>query len=256
MPLIDPPAHASSKYWTVTDDLIDKCQRDFQHKRDLSHTAPSLSAAEVAAIAVESMEADQLVDMDSALTPGYPLEQLSDWSLTVLAEQLMQAADAAQDAGLDRPDVIEHLRARAWTALELALDSPIASPLVWYEDIFLDVAQEYWMRGDRRAIDLVKRGLAHDLRHYEGKNAENWLRDLAEAHLWVGELDEGLTLFAALLRNDPGDVWIYNGMAFMCSHIGLADLGAEAASRGLALLDMAGDPDRIRVQLDRMLDEL
>ena len=83
---------------------------------------------------------------------------------------------------------------RAWAALEQALDSPTASPLLWYEEAFYDVAQEYRLRGKRRAIELMKRGLAHNLRHSQGSNADSFLRDLAETYLWVGELDQGLAI--------------------------------------------------------------
>lgn len=48
------------------------------------------------------------------------------------------------------------------------------------------------------------------MHYHDGINADGILRDLAETYLGVGELDQGLAMFAALLRNDPADIWTYN----------------------------------------------
>jgi hypothetical protein len=128
--------------------------------------------------------------------------------------------------------------------------------MLWYQDIYFDVAQEYRIKKDLRAIDLVKRGLAYDLHYHEGGNGENTLRDLAESYLWLDQLDRGLAFFTGLLHNDPGDVWTYNAMAFTLGRVGLAELGLEAARRGLELVEAAGDPEKLHDQLLDALDEL
>jgi tetratricopeptide (TPR) repeat protein len=145
---------------------------------------------------------------------------------------------------------------RAWAALEQALDSPTASPLLWYEEAFYDVAQEYRFEGERRAVELMKRGLAHNLWHNQGNNVDSFLRDWAETYLWVGELDQGLAILTTLLRNDPADIWTYNLAAITFDHFGLANLGIEAAQRGLEVLALTGDSEGLQGQLTRSLDRL
>jgi hypothetical protein len=98
--------------------------------------------------------------------------------------------------------------------------------------------------------------LAHNLQHNQGNNVDNLLRDLAETYLWVGELDQGLATLTALLRNDPADIWTYNLVAMTFDHFGLANLGVEAARRGLDVLAAAGDPEGLRDQLLRSLEDL
>jgi hypothetical protein len=137
--------------------------------------------------------------------------------------------------------------------LERVLDSPTANPMLWYQDIYLDVAQEYRIKNDSHALDLLKRGLAHDLRHYEGHNAGNMLLDLARSHLELGQLDRGLVLLVRMLHNDPADVWTYNTMALTLGGVGLAELGRKATRRGLDLVRATGDPERLH---DQFLDEL
>ena len=66
------------------------------------------------------------------------------------------------------------------------------------------------MKADHRAIELMQRELAHSLIHDEGLNARMIIRELAETCLWVGEYERGLRMFAALLRDDPSDIWTYN----------------------------------------------
>lgn len=128
--------------------------------------------------------------------------------------------------------------------------------MLWYEDIYFDVGQEYRVKGDRHAVELMKRGLAHNLRYNEANNAMNFLRDLAETYLWVGELDQGLAMFAGLLRNDPADIWTYNVIAITFDRFGLTEVGAEATRRGLELIEAAGDPEKLRGQLLDALEDM
>jgi hypothetical protein len=82
------------------------------------------------------------------------------------------------------------------------------------------------------------------------------LCDLGEAFLYLGEYERGVALFAALVRNDPTDVWVYNALAFVAGDVGWPRLGAEAARRGLALLAAEGDPEKLHGQVSEQLEHL
>jgi tetratricopeptide (TPR) repeat protein len=254
--LNDQPPHALSRYTAVTEGVIAKCQQDFRAGYDMGRSIPGLHATKATLIAVQSLAADALVHAPPDVILVRPFGPLDDWSLAVLAEILFSIEDQMRGRiGIlkgQRRRVLE----RAWAALEQALDSPTTSPLLWYEDIFIDMAQEYRMKGEQRAIELMKRGLAHNLHYNEGNNVDSFLRDLAETHLWLGELDRGLEILTALLRNDPADIWTYNLVAITFDRFGLVDVGMEAARRGLDVLAATGDPEGLHDQLLRSLDDL
>lgn len=92
--------------------------------------------------------------------------------------------------GNARPPAYGTLEARAWTALEKSLDSPYASPLLLHEDVYFEVAQECRTRRDPRALSIMERSLAHVMHFNDGINAESFLCDIAETHLWLGEFNE------------------------------------------------------------------
>ena len=251
--------HASSRYTCVSLRLIDELQRDYLAGRDPGASFPHVDATMAAIIVAESLEADRLWDkLPELMTQGAPpdssRESLSDWSLATLAELFFNLADVASKQ--DDKDQQRDYRALAWATLEQALNSPTASPMLWYEDIFRDIGEELRFLGEAGAIQIFKRGLAHNLRHNEGGNAHNLLRDLAETYLRLDDLDAGLRIFAALLRNDPSDIWTYNVMAITFDNFGLTEIGAQAACRGLELLDETGDPEELRDQLLRSLGDM
>jgi tetratricopeptide (TPR) repeat protein len=252
----DQPAHALSRYTAVTEGVIEKCQQDFRTGRDLGRSIPGLDATKATLIAVQSLAADALVHAPPDVILVRPFGPLDDWSLAILAEILFSIEDQMRDRIRILKGQRRRVLERAWAALEQALDSPTTSPLLWWEDIFFDVAQEYRVKGDRRAIELLKRGLAHNLHYNEGNNVDSFLRDLAETHLWLGELDRGLEILTALLRNDPADIWTYNLVAITFDRFGLVDVGMEAARRGLDVLAATGDPEGLHDQLLRSLDDL
>ena len=128
--------------------------------------------------------------------------------------------------------------------------------MLWYQDIYLDVAQEYQRRGDPRALTMMKRGLAHCLYHNEGDNAEPFLRDIAEVFLWLGKCDEALSFYTAMIRNEPNNIWHYNSIALTFVDSGLARLGVEASERGLSLISATGDPERLEGQFRNSLARL
>jgi tetratricopeptide (TPR) repeat protein len=254
--LDDQPLHALSRYTAVTEGVIGKCQQDFRAGRDMGRSIPGLDATKATSIAVQSLAADALLYAPPEVILVQSFGSLDDWSLAVLAEILFAFGDQMRGKtgipGVPRGKVLE----RAWAALEQALDSPTKSPMLWYEDMFFDVAQEYRLKGNRRAIELMKRALAHNLRHNKGSNADSLLPDLAETYLWLGELDQGLEILTALLRNDPPNIWTYNLAAITFDRFGLVDVGMEATRRGLDVLEATGDPEGLRDQLPRSVDDL
>ena len=146
--------HAMSHYTCVTEGVIEKCQQDYLAGRDLGQSVPGMSATEATIIATESLEADRLLEtLPQRLlgkTQPEPIESLSDWSRAIMAGLFFEVADVAR--ARDDKERQRDYWALAWAVLEEALESHTASPMLWYEDIYFDVAQEYRMRGDRRAL--------------------------------------------------------------------------------------------------------
>ena len=249
-------SHAMSRYFAVTEGLIEVCQQAYLSGRDLKRTGLHLGAEEVTVIAVESLEADHLLQSLPQVVGKHLPSESGDWAVACLAELLLQSATDAPNLDLVSSRVPDQMRRDAWDALERVLDSPTASPMLWYEDIYFDVAQENRIKNDLNAIELIKRGLVWDLRYNEGNNADGTLRDLAEFYLWLDQLDQGLTILTGLLYNDPGDVWTYNTMAFILGAVGLVDLGLEATQRALELIEATGDPEKLYDQLTDALDRI
>jgi hypothetical protein len=242
----------------VAVELIDELQRAYFAGRDLGSSVRSFNETEAAVIVAESLEADRLVNMppeklyDGSFEPLFG--PVSDWPRAVMAELFFAMADTARD--LEDRSAHRNTWSLAWASLEESLNSPFASPLLWYEDMFFDVGHQLRTRGDRDAVDFFKRSLAHDLRFDDGMNAVTLLMDVAETYLWVGDADAGLEILVGLLRHDPSNIWIYNLMAIAFEQFELAEIGAEAAQRGLELVEATGDPENVRGQLRDALDEL
>jgi tetratricopeptide (TPR) repeat protein len=240
-----------SRFAAVTERLIHKCQQDYQTGRNLGQSAPSLSREQVALIVAESLEADGLLRLPrEELTDLARQGAANDWSLAVLAE--IHFAWAEDETG-DATDIFVAARRDgyievAYTALEHALNSPTASPLLWYEEIFFEVAQRYRRQNNERALEIMRRGLRHNLTFNNGNNAINFLRDLTDLHLSLSQLDEALMLLAHLLRHNPADIWTYNLMALRFGQHGLPRLGEQAARHGLELLETLDMRDKESLQ--------
>jgi hypothetical protein len=245
--------HAYSRYAGVTEDVIHKLQQDYFAGRDLGRSIPDLDETQAAIIVAESLEADRAwTTLPELLVEGKPLEPTpNDWTRATLAELFFTVEDEARTQANKKAQ--RDFRALAWAMLEDICKSPTASPMLWYEDIFFDVGQELRGRGEREALKFLKQALAHNLHHDGGSNAKFYLRDLAETCLWVDDLDAGLRILTGMLRNDPADVWTYNLMAITFDQFGLTEVGAEAAQRGLELVEATGDPEKLR---DQLLDSL
>lgn len=255
---MDYPPHAMSRYAAVTESLIEKCQQDYRAGRNLGRSIPSLDAGQAAIVVAESLEADAMLNWSPTKQMNAARQgAVSDWSLIVLAEIFFTAAeDVNPQQDIFAQTRREEFEDLAWTALEKALDSPTASPTVWYEEIYFDVAQRYRLNRNPKALELLERGLAYDLRFYEARNAVNFLRDLAETHLLLNQLDRGLHIYTELLHFDPTDIWTYNAMAISFDDFGLAQLGETAARRGLTLLKTLGDPHHLEEQLTNSVADM
>jgi len=254
--------HAGSRYMCVTIPAIEALQRAYFSGHNLGQIIPGLDADNAAVIVAETLEADRVhnIPPNRLFSGKEDLSPMTDFKRASLAELLFLTSELARDQFKD------HEEATNWWALAMATlqecaESPTASPLLWYEDIYADLG--FAARGNKfepgdnnEALSWFKRGLAHSLTSDEGGDALNFLRDLAETHLIAGELDTGLGMLAALLRHDPADIWTYNIMAISFYTYGLTDLGAEATRRGLALLDARGDKEDLREQLTNCLAQM
>jgi hypothetical protein len=240
----------------VSTGVIDVLQGAYFAGRDLGQSVPNIDADMAAVIVSETLEADYFLStlVDRLKGQHEPPESLSDWTRATMAQAFSEVHSEARQMGQERAQ--EESWVMSWALLENVARSPTASPLLWYEDIFFDVGQELRMRGDRDALWFTKRSLAHNLHYNEGNNALMILIDLAETHLWLEELDEGLRILTKLLQDDPSNIWIYNVMAITFDRFGLPEIGKEAATRGLELVEQTGDPERLHRQLSDSLDNL
>jgi hypothetical protein len=236
--------------------VIEKLQQDYYAGRDLGRSVPDVDADMAAIIVAESLEADRIWNLPPKRLLSGEVGEVpkSDFVRAVVAEFMFAAAEAAR--GMHDSEQEGDWWAVAMATLQEVLESPTASPTLWYEDVFFDLAYGLRRRGEREAVRWFVRALAHTLRHSGGDNAMNALRDLADAYLAVDDLDAGLSILAALLRHDPADIWTYNAMALSFAEFGLIEVGTLAARRGLALLDAQGDPEKLRDQLRNGLGQM
>ncbi len=276
------PITVISPYAGVTRKLIEKCLQDYCDQKDLTQTAPSLNMIEVAVVvdeAVEGMPFSSLplsmliarfldknfsndINAASTLDDAYSLNKVGDWSFATFAERLFEKARVIQAQTPNAHEKIDYFEEHAWRLLSRVLASPIYSPMLWYEGIFFDVAENYRLKGDEQAIEILKRGLAHNLRYQGGNNALNFMRQLAETYLTFDELSLGLNIFAGLIAQNPGDIWTYNHIAISFDKFGLTDLGQQAIQRGLTLLETKSfykdrrDEEGLIEQFQRSLEEM
>ena len=255
------PRHAMSRFSSVTESVIDACQGDYLAGRPPNYTVSHLTLAKARIIVAESLEADALLTLGLEELVARLEEPIGDWGLVVAYEMVTALAEMGRKRGEATQEQLDALQQVGLSLLERVLDSPAASPLVWYDEVFSEVAQEYIRKGDPHGVELRIRQLAHILRFdsslsRDGSNISFVLRDLADAFLSIGEYERGLALYAALVRNDPTDIWVYNSFVLTADDVGLPRVGAEAARRGLALLDAEGDPEKIRGQIAKQLQRL
>ena len=247
--------HASSRYMCVTHGLIDVLQANFLNGIVLNHEVPHIDWETAAVMVAESLEADRVIILPpKQFLSGISQEPQSDFKTAQLVEVMFAIEEANQRQTPTEPQ--GSYRAIAMESLEMIALTPTASPLLWYEDIYMELAEVNQRNNPNKALDWYKRGLAHNLRFNDGNNGKPFLRDMADVYLDKGELDHGLALLTALINQSPDDIWIYNQMAITFDDYGLVRLGIQATQRGLHLLDAKGDPERIRSQLEEFLETL
>lgn len=269
--------HAASRFAAVTEGVIEACQQG------LTGGIPGLDASMIAVITEESLEADRLLTRSSKELLLVDFEGLSDWSLAVLAD-LYSSVEKQYLAKLDDlrsrtrseletlvgrselpriGDIVEQeltaatlrLRRRSIDALTRVVDSPTASPMLWYQSVFAELGDQQQDARDGRAAGLKLRCLAHDVHLHGGANARGLLRELGELWFRAGDGDRHLRLLAGLLEDDPTDIWTYNWVAVFGDDLGLGELATEAARQGLLLIEQRGDAEKLEQQLRRRLLE-
>ncbi len=256
------PRHAMSRFFSVTASVIDACQRDYLAGRPPNHTVSYLALTDARIIVAESLEADALLTLGLEELVARLQDPVGDWGLVVAYEMVTTLAELGRERGKATQEQLDTLHHAALSILERVLDSPAASPLVWYDEVFSEVAQDYVRvgRSARRRTAGAAAG-AHPALRQQG-SVEMGQTSVSCCVTWptlsclLGEYERGLALYAALVCNDPTDIWVYNSFALIADDVGLPRVGAEAARRGLALLDAEGDPDKIRGQIAKQLQRL
>ncbi|MBN1318012.1 MAG: hypothetical protein JXA42_21195 [Anaerolineales bacterium] len=245
--------HAYSRYSCITYSVIDLLQKEHLAGRDPGKLLDHIDAKEASVIVSESLEADQLIkNITDALSSGRsftpPSDGYSDWSLASAAELFLLLADEMWNLG----NTEQHKQwwSTSWATLEKVAQSPTASPMLSYEDIYIDISEEMAASKEIKALEYLKRGLVYDLTNHEGVNAIQFLRDIADLYLNTGKYDKGVAILAALLHNDPSDIWTYNQIAVSFSKFGMVQSGIKATRRALELVHATGDPEQLTDQLN------
>ncbi len=234
--------HTTTRYQQVDEGVVLELQQSYREGGDLRKAATWLSAEDRRTILAVSMDAGRVVGMPIQQLVGdsSALGEMTDFKYAVIAERLMTVTQSGHDTACQD---------RARDLLTAAACSPTASPLLAYEPLYRDLAETALLAGDAKAIDWLRRELAHNLHFHKGDDILFGLIDLASAHLQLGRLDDGLPILARLLQQDPSNQWVYRFMATGFGVLGLADLGLRGARKGLLLLDETGDPDDLHDEL-------
>ena len=237
-------------------DVIDQLQQDYFAGRDLGQSIPDLDADTAALIVAESLIADHSYQTLVSRLKGarLPPGPVSDFRYATQTELLFQVFQTARESG-DK-DAAGEWWAVAMASLEEALRSPTASPMLYYEDMFWEIAQAARGSSNQDSIYWLKCGLAHNLKYNDGDFVISLLRDLADVRIQSGDLDGGLRMLTALLHHDPADIWLYNTIASSFDDFGLTELGTRATLRGLSLLEARGDLEQLRPQLTDCLSRM
>jgi tetratricopeptide (TPR) repeat protein len=244
--------HAFSRYLCVSPAVVHELQVAYFAGHDLNSVFRHIDGKMAAIIVAETLEADRIWHLaikDLFQDTYFQSEKQSDFIDAILVEMFFMLSKMVREAG-DELNVSALLLMALFTLQKVA-QSPVASPLLWYEDIFIELARLSLENQD--AIHWTKRALAHNLRYGEGNNALAYLHDLAEAYLVADELDTALSMFTTLLHHDPGDIWIYNTMALAFEAQSLTSLGIQAAQRGLELI--AARDGKVGLE-DQLMDSL
>ncbi len=256
--MITPPKptweHAQSRYQCVSVKTIHKLQSDFFAGRDLGQSIPEMNANDAAVIVAESLEADIIWNLDTVefLKGGIKKRRMSDFKRAAVSEIFITLSDTAYRGG-DGKD-IKTLWALEKANLQELANTPTASPLLDYAEIYLDLSLNTEDASNKDAIHWMKKRLAHDLQYNEGNDTVVILHDLADLYLAAKEFDRGLNILTAILKHDPANIRTYNKISIAFDGYGLGSLGAQAAKRGLQLIELQGDEEGVEGQLEDALE--
>ncbi len=168
------------------------------------------------------------------------LNRLDDYQLVVAAERFK--AMGRDDLRLE--------------ALERICRSAEHNGMVCYGDVYMEVYDELRYRREyEQAIYYQKLAIEEELKYCHGINLANNQRDLAELYFEKRDFEQGLRLFESLIERDPWDVWHYNNLATTLLDVGLHEMGALAAKRGIEIATATTDPEQILPQLTELLDK-
>jgi hypothetical protein len=269
-----------SRFAALTEEVIETClqARGFR--------VAGLEPGFVAHVVEQAGEATRVLGRPSSEILTQELVGLGDWTLALLADlyaavqtryrvdgyELRSSVSTELHARLDghRSDapfgrieslvdsefgaMADKVERKAFEALARVVDSPTASPMLWYQGVFNELSDHHAKDDIGRAIELKLRCLAHDLYLHDGPNACGLLRDLAGLWIRAGDGARGLRVLVGLLDDDPADIWNYNWVATSGDLVG-ADLARYAAERGLQLIEARGDAKQLSQQLRAHLDD-
>lgn len=189
------------------------------------------------------MKQDNPVEYFKSRTPSQILaEKAGKWSDSVLLDVLQYFSEEGQQ---DQETAV----------MELILLSPENGDMVWYPELYTNLAEYYhWKEDFPAALRWSLAALAYDEQHYPGLNRDNNYRDLAESYLYAGDFDTGLAILTRRLQIAPGDIWTHNILGMALPDVGLDDLAVEVLDRALALTAQE-DPENIREQLEELHQE-
>jgi len=246
--------HAQSRYQCVPIKTIHKLQSDFLAGHDLGLSIPEISTNDAAVIVAESLEADIVWNRDpvEVLTGGTKKRRMPDFKRAAISEIFIALSDDAYHRG-NQTDIKTLWALEKATLQELA-STPTASPLLDYAEIYLDLSRNSEDSSNKDAIQWMRKRLAHDLQYNEGNDVVHILHDLADLYLAAKKFDQGLGILTAILKYDPTNIWTYNNIAVFFDSCGLGSLGAQAAKRGLQLIEFQGDKEGVQEQLEDALE--
>jgi hypothetical protein len=235
------------EYANCTPDVLDLCVRAVASEMDLADAFPHFSAHEVALVARDALEAVVTLERRPVTAPA----DASDWALATYARVCRDAGIVLRRQRLQaRADVAF---AEGNAALIRVAASPYRSPVLWYGPIYYNAATVLARGRNRLALVRQAEAVAEAIAEGYETNIVSAVRDLANMHLRLGDYGRGLSMWAALIRSDASDPWVYNAVALEFPGAGLPSLARLAAARGIDLLDRGNDERELRSQLEELL---
>ncbi|MFN8467324.1 MAG: hypothetical protein U0X20_17330, partial [Caldilineaceae bacterium] len=127
-----------SRLTSVTESVIDACQRDYLAGRPPNFTVSYLALTNARIIVAESLEADALLTLGLEELVARLKEPIGDWGLVVVYELVTALAEMGRDRGDATQEQLDGLQQVGIDLLERVLDSPAAGPLVWYDEVYTE----------------------------------------------------------------------------------------------------------------------